>query len=583
MNMRVILLGLLFLSMASIVMAQATDLFISEYVEGTSNQKAIEIFNGTGAPVDLSQYSLKKQTNGAGAFGNELVLSGTLANNDCYVIVVSSTTGTTLESQPYVDLATTSYAMAFNGNDCVALCKNGALLDVVGVVDQTANWGTDMTLRRLATVYMPRTIWDINEWEQLPVNNFDGLGSHTFTGGTNDPIISIATPNGGEQWNVGSTYVIAWAHAHFDGQVKIELMDGATPTTLVEAIDDTGSWSWAIPTSLALGTNYKIKISSVTGTPTDMSDNTFSLIAAVPIIDCANLAALRAATADNTTIYRVTGEAYITYMRSTRNQKYIEDNSGAVLVDDPNGVITSQYGRWDGMTGLKGKLTTYHAQFEFVPIQDPGNPTSINHVLAPQDVNLTTLTANFNDYNQELIRLSNASFLPDTTGGVFVGTRSYNITDNSGGSMIFRTNFADADYIGTSIPTTPKSIVALAIPYDTQLQISARDLADFGPVANDDPVVSATTPMLYGNLPNPFTSSTSIRFDAKSNHPVSITVYNVRGQKVATIVNNERTTGAQSIQWNGTDDNGNKLPAGVYLYKMKSGSFSSTKKMILMK
>ncbi|HPT72081.1 MAG TPA: lamin tail domain-containing protein, partial [Candidatus Cloacimonadota bacterium] len=72
MNMRVILLGLLFLSMASIVMAQATDLFISEYVEGTSNQKAIEIFNGTGAPVDLSQYSLKKQTNGAGAFGNEL-------------------------------------------------------------------------------------------------------------------------------------------------------------------------------------------------------------------------------------------------------------------------------------------------------------------------------------------------------------------------------------------------------------------------------------------------------------------------------------------------------------------------------
>src|SRR5690606_32704155 len=56
----------------------ATDLFISEYVEGSSFNKGIELYNGTGAAVDLSNYSLLKQTNGAGDYGSELTLSGTL-------------------------------------------------------------------------------------------------------------------------------------------------------------------------------------------------------------------------------------------------------------------------------------------------------------------------------------------------------------------------------------------------------------------------------------------------------------------------------------------------------------------------
>ena len=114
MKQHLILMILLF-SMAGMLSAQATNLIISEYVEGSSYQKAIEIFNGTGAPVDLSTVSLKKQTNGAGTFGSELILSGTLANNDVYVIVNSTSGGTNLAGQPYVDLATTSQAVNFNG------------------------------------------------------------------------------------------------------------------------------------------------------------------------------------------------------------------------------------------------------------------------------------------------------------------------------------------------------------------------------------------------------------------------------------------------------------------------------------
>jgi hypothetical protein len=584
MNIRILLLSILLLSMATLVMAQATDLFISEYVEGTSNQKAIEIFNGTGAAVDLSQYSLKKQTNGAGAFGNELALTGTLNNLGCFVIVVSSTTGTTLESQPYVDLATTSFAMAYNGNDCVALCKNSNPIDVVGILDQiTPNWGTDLTFRRLATVVSPRAIWDINEWTQLAVNTFDDLGVHTFNPTTN-PFISVVSPNGGEQWHLGSIYQIMWSHANFTSPVKIELLNGATPTTLIESAENSGVYSWEIPTTMTLGTNYKVQITAVGVTPvvSDISDNPFSLIEAIPTIDVATIAELRSHNGDITSIFHYTGTAYITYFRDTRHQKYIQDETGAVLIDDPNGVITSQFALWDGITNLRGTLTAYHTQIEYVPIVNPGEAVG-THVIEPQMVSIADLTANFSNYDAELVRLNNVTFLPDTTEGIFVVSTSYNITDLSGGSMVFRTNFSEADYIGQSIPTTPRHVDGIAIPFDATLQIASRTSSDIGPVGNNDPVVNVTTPVLYGNVPNPFNGSTSIRFDAKSNNPVTINVYNVKGQKVATIVNNERSAGYQNVSWDGKDSDGNKLPSGVYLYKMLSGSYSSTKKMILMK
>lgn len=168
----------------------ATDLFISEYVEGSSNNKAIEIYNGTGASVNLSSYSLKKQSNGSGEFGSELVLSGNIANNDVYVIVLSSGSGTTLEGQPYVDLATTSGALSFNGNDAVALCKSGVQIDVVGVVDQVAAWGENVTFVRKSTINSPTVSYAIADWDEYATDTFTYLGSHTFGGGSSITYVS---------------------------------------------------------------------------------------------------------------------------------------------------------------------------------------------------------------------------------------------------------------------------------------------------------------------------------------------------------------------------------------------------------
>ncbi|MEI6554144.1 MAG: lamin tail domain-containing protein [Paludibacter sp.] len=161
--------------------ALATDLFISEYVEGTSNNKAIEIFNGTGAPVDLSAYSLKKQTNGAGAYTTEQLLTGTLANNDVFVLANTSANATILG---VADL-TNNTTMTFNGNDAVALFKGVNQLDEVGIFNQVANWGLDQTLIRKSSITSPKATYDVADWDVQATDYITNLGSHTMTGSSN--------------------------------------------------------------------------------------------------------------------------------------------------------------------------------------------------------------------------------------------------------------------------------------------------------------------------------------------------------------------------------------------------------------
>jgi len=89
--------------------------------------------------------------------------------------------------------------------------------------------------------------------------------------------------------------------------------------------------------------------------------------------------------------------------------------------------------------------------------------------------------------------------------------------------------------------------------------------------------------VLNQNYPNPFNPETSISFDIKEAGKVSLDIYNVKGQKVKTLLNDHREAGTHNIVWNGTDDNNRSVSSGIYFYKMKNGKFSSTKKMILMK
>ncbi|MDD4224546.1 MAG: choice-of-anchor J domain-containing protein, partial [Candidatus Cloacimonetes bacterium] len=108
-------------------------------------------------------------------------------------------------------------------------------------------------------------------------------------------------------------------------------------------------------------------------------------------------------------------------------------------------------------------------------------------------------------------------------------------------------------------------------------------LVNGGGSANDDPGVPVVATELHGNFPNPFNPQTTIRYSVKEATPVTIEIYNVKGQVVKTLVSEAKASGHYTATWNGRDNNNQPVSSGVYFYKMRAGKYSNTKKMILMK
>lgn len=155
----------------------ASDLFISEYIEGSSYNKAIEIFNGTGSAVDLSNYSLF-QNNAGGATTYSLALSGTIQNNSTFVVANNSASN---EIKALANLTTTSSVMAFNGNDAVSLKKGATVIDLFGILGNSTNYAIDTTYVRKSSVSSPVSTWNTDEWDTFSTDDISHLGAHTMT------------------------------------------------------------------------------------------------------------------------------------------------------------------------------------------------------------------------------------------------------------------------------------------------------------------------------------------------------------------------------------------------------------------
>ena len=265
------------------------NLFISEYVEGSSNNKYLEIFNATGIEVSLNNWKIEIYYNGNTAPGTSISLAGTLANEDVFILAHSSAvvwSGTPDQ---------TSSSLNFNGDDAVALVRNTQFYDVIGRIGEQQIWGSgdtttqDHTLRKKSEITEgdpdgSDTFDPTVEWDGYPQNTVENLGSHSYF----NPTLTVTSPNGNEEWERGNSYEITWTSSDFTGNVKIELYQETVRdyTELVSSTDDDGSWMWDIPSEQTMGTDYKIRISDASdGNPNDESDSFFSITGTQTVTD----------------------------------------------------------------------------------------------------------------------------------------------------------------------------------------------------------------------------------------------------------------------------------------------------------
>jgi len=230
---------------------------------------------------------------------------------------------------------------------------------------------------------------------------------------------------------------------------------------------------YSAPIAVSATTTIKARAYATGFDPSAVASATYSLPTVV-----ADIATLRSQ-ATGTTRYKLTGQAALTYQSAAGKVKYIQDATGAIVITDPSGIITTTYNLYDGITGITGTLATVNSMLQFTPVADPGAATATGLTVIPTEVTLNNLTT---AYQAKLVKIKNVTF--GITGSFATGT-NYTISDPISNTGVMRTQYTDLNYISTSIPTIAQDITGVVLQYNSTIEIIPRSTTDFvnSPVA----------------------------------------------------------------------------------------------------
>ena len=296
-------------------------------------------------------------------------------------------------------------------------------------------------------------------------------------GGTASTSLTVGSPAAGAAWRQGTTHNITWSASLTNPNVKIEFTDNAsagTPTwtTLNPSIAaSAGTWAWSIPAGQALSSDCKIRITDIPVTATGLS-GIFSIVS--PPAQIATLAELRAVAPGIE--YTYVGQGILTFQQTFRKQKYIQDATAAILIDDNAGKITTTYAIGDAITNITGTVAVFNGMTQFTPVSDPGPAASSGNSITPEVVTLAQLYANWDNYEAEIIKVPSITFA--SPSGNFANGVMYPVTDNASTGADFRTTFFDVDYIGTPIPVVTQDLVVIPNSRIDGDHITSRNLGD---------------------------------------------------------------------------------------------------------
>ncbi|SHI95374.1 T9SS type A sorting domain-containing protein [Flavobacterium haoranii] len=571
---------LLFLFVTTLSFGQATDLYFSMYGEGSSNNKFIEIYNGTGSDVDLGDYSVELYSNGAATATNTLTFTaGTmLTAGDVYVAYNGSANATIVSAGD-----ASSSVCNFNGDDALALLKLGSVIDVIGQIgtDPGASWavgstpdGTvNHTIIRKSSVCSPNPVNlasfgtdDTNsEWTVYPSDDQWGqIGTHN--GCSSSPSLVISSPTDGTTFNPLTTSVdvtlsinnFVVANGTGDGHIHYTINGGS----VVMKYDTT-----PISVPVTAGNSYTVYVELVDNSHNPIAPAVNATVnfdvAAYNVV--ATIADVRNDVITNGAgrYYQITGEALVTYTRpATRNQKYIQDATAGILIDDNTNIITNTFNIGDGMTGLRGQTSLFNGVLQFLPVEDI-TVSSTGNTITPQVVTVADITGNIEAYESELVKINGVTFTDGNGSNTFAINTNYDITDTN--TMVFRSMFGEADYVVNSdlIPTGPTDIIVLVAEFNGTAQVVARSLADVTLSTNSFNAIDGL--VMY---PNPV-SGNNLFFTSTNNGEMNVQIFDILGKEVikANVINNQVNVSG--------------LNAGVYIVKVTEAGKTATRKLVV--
>jgi hypothetical protein len=298
--------------------------------------------------------------------------------------------------------------------------------------------------------------------------------------------------------------------------------DGATIYYTDDGSDpDETSILYVAPIEVSSTTTLKAKAYKIGYDPSNIATAVYTF---PPTTDVATIAALRLGATDGT-VYKLTGEAIITFTQTFRNQKFIQDATAAILIDDLSGIIQGSYAIGDGITDVVGTLNIFSGMLQFTPVADADGPFTPAGSITPTVITMMQLVNNFEDYESQLVTIEDVSFTEADGVLTFANGSVYDISDGVT-SGDFRASFFDVDYIGEVVPVIPQNITGIlnereSVPIGKF--ITARNLADIEAVPSlVEPPVSFTATTINSNQIN-------LDFEVNASGDDVVIVYNSTG------------------------------------------------------
>ena len=299
---------------------------------------------------------------------------------------------------------------------------------------------------------------------------------------------------------------------------------------------------------------------TITSTLCDIS-NTINAPNCTPTTTVNTIAELRAGILNNS--YTLTGEAFVTFQQDFRNQKFIEDDTAAILIDDNNETIVTTYGIGDGITGITGILSEFNGTLQFLPSEDPGTASSTGNTITPTIVSIASLSSSPALFESKYIRIEQNVIIDNSANETWTIGTVFPIA-NGGGTFNFRTTFFDTDYIDQAIPTFPVPISGIITlrENDGGFYITARDANDAGTILD----INNNNDLRFSMYPNP--ANNIINIETKNQEMITIAVFDILGKQVVATQNTTRV-------------NITNLNSGIYLVQVSQGNATTTKKLVI--